>query len=651
MAVSVSWRVFDKGLLLVLLLLCTLHADAKKSSGRDLIEDIVDMKQYKKLLRTKKNVMILYTRSAKDAVEPLKICSDVALELKGQATLASVDCSGEGKKLCKKLKAVPDAGAILKHYKDGEFHKDYDRKLTPKSLSNFLKDPTGDIPWEEDEESVDVAHVPDGDELRKLFQKETSPILIMFYAPWCVFCKRLKPDYAKAATELKGHSVLAAMDLSKPENAVVRHHYNVTGFPTLIYFEAGNLKHKYEGENNKEAIVAFMKNPEKKATKPKEEAWSDTPSDVVHLTEATFDDALQSTASLLVMFYAPWCVHCKKMHPEYVSAAAALKKEQIPGTLAAVDAVKEKALGKKYNVSGYPTVKYFENGQHAYDVQLRTAAKIVDFMKDPKEPPPPPPPEVPWSQVPSEVVHLDEANFKPFLKRKKHALVMFYTNWCGHCKRAKPEFAGAAEKLKDDPKVAFAAVDCTEQSAVCGAYDVGGYPTIKYFSYLKTQSEYNRAKTVADFINFIREQSEASTTAPPVSPPTPTPASPGFWSDVPGADHVKQLTTKDFQAFVEGQDSVLVMFYASWCGFCKDFKPIFAEAALKLHDQKVPGVLVAVDAAEEKSLATKYKIRSLPTVQYFRRGKFVAEYDRKKRAAKDLIDFMKSPPTARKEEL
>ncbi|CAN8013354.1 unnamed protein product, partial [Ixodes persulcatus] len=552
------------------LLLCTLQADAKKSSGRDLIEDIVDMKQYKKLLRTKKNVMILYARSAKDAVEPLKICSDVALELKGQATLASVDCSGEGKKLCKKLKAVPDAGAILKHYKDGEFHKDYDRKLTPKSLSNFLKDPTGDIPWEEDEESVDVAHVPDGDELRKLFQKETSPILIMFYAPWCVFCKRLKPDYAKAATELKGHSVLAAMDLSKPENAVVRHHYNVTGFPTLIYFEAGNLKHKYEGENNKEAIVAFMKNPEKKATKPKEEAWSDTPSDVVHLTEATFDDALQSTASLLVMFYAPWCVHCKKMHPEYVSAAAALKKEQIPGTLAAVDAVKEKALGKKYNVSGYPTVKYFDkreftlyigcqgtsttifdegytlpsvpfppppqelrsnsalqgvvnvlhfflsltteellskfllckldlNGQHAYDVQLRTAAKIVEFMKDPKEPPPPPPPEVPWSQVPSEVVHLDEANFKPFLKRKKHALVMFYTNWCGHCKRAKPEFAGAAEKLKDDPKVAFAAVDCTEQSAVCGAYDVGGYPTIKYFSYLKTQSEYNGAKTVRTF--------------------------------------------------------------------------------------------------------------------------------------------------------
>ncbi|CAN7982492.1 unnamed protein product, partial [Ixodes hexagonus] len=626
------------------ILLCILQLDAKKASGRDLIEDIVDMKQYKKLLRTKKNVMILYARSSKDAVEPLKICSDVALELKGQATLAFVDCSGEGKKLCKKLKAAPDAGPLLKHYKDGEFHKDYDRKLTAKSLSNFLKDPTGDIPWEEDEESADVTHIPDGDELRKLFQKETSPILIMFYAPWCVFCKRLKPDYAKAATELKGHSVLAAMDLSKPENAVVRHHYNVTGFPTLIYFEAGNLKHKYEGENNKEAIVAFMKNPEKKAAKPKEEAWSDTPSDVVHLTEATFDSVLQSSTSLLVMFYAPWCVHCKKMHPEYVSAAATLKKEKIPGTLAAVDAVKEKALGMKYNVSGYPTVKYFENGQLAYDVQLRTAAKIVDFMKDPKEPPPPPPPEVPWSQVPSDVVHLDEANFKPFLKRKKHALVMFYTNWCGHCKRAKPEFAGAAEKLKDDPKhPSFHFWNCPWTFFFfCGfVYTVSNCCVAHFFSHAQ----------VADFVSFIREQSDAGTAAPPASPPAPAQASPGFWSGVPGEDHVKLLTTKDFQAFIESQDSALVMFYASWCGFCKDFKPIFAEAALKLHDQKIPGALVAVDAAEEKSLATKYKIRSLPTVQYFRRGKFVAEYDRKKRTAKDLIDFMKSPPTARKEEL
>lgn len=43
-----------------------------------------------------------------------------------------------------------------------------------------------------------------------------------------------------------------------------------------------------------------------------------------------------------------------------------------------------------------------------------------------QEPPPPPPPEKPWSEVESSVIHLTDENFKPFLKKKKHVLVMFY---------------------------------------------------------------------------------------------------------------------------------------------------------------------------------------------------------------------------------
>lgn len=56
-----------------------------------------------------------------------------------------VDCGDkEGKKLCKKLKvAVSQSnGYELKHYKDGTFNKDYDRKLTVPSISNFMKDPS-----------------------------------------------------------------------------------------------------------------------------------------------------------------------------------------------------------------------------------------------------------------------------------------------------------------------------------------------------------------------------------------------------------------------------------------------------------------------------------------------------------------------------
>jgi protein disulfide-isomerase/protein disulfide isomerase family A protein 5 len=47
----------------------------------------------------------------------------------------------------------------------------------------------------------------------------------------------MKPDYAAAATELKGIGIIAAIDVNKPENSPVRKHYNITGFPTLMYFE------------------------------------------------------------------------------------------------------------------------------------------------------------------------------------------------------------------------------------------------------------------------------------------------------------------------------------------------------------------------------------------------------------------------------
>lgn len=94
--------------------------------------------------------------------------------------------------------------------------------------------------------------------------------------------------------------------------------------------------------------------------------------------------------------------------------------------LAALDATKEQAIAARYEVRGYPTVKYFSYGEFKFDVNVREMQKIVDFMKDPKEPPPPPPPEKPWSEEKSEVVHLNDENYKPFLKKKKHVLVMFY---------------------------------------------------------------------------------------------------------------------------------------------------------------------------------------------------------------------------------
>lgn len=98
--------------------------------------------------------------------------------------------------------------------------------------------------------------------------------------------------------------------------------------------------------------------------------------------------------------------------------------------LSALDATKEEVIASRFSVESYPTVKYFSYGEARFDVNLRESSAIVEFMRHPEEPPPSSV-EKTWFEESSGVVHLTEETFAPFLKRKKHVLVMFYVP-CKH---------------------------------------------------------------------------------------------------------------------------------------------------------------------------------------------------------------------------
>jgi thioredoxin 1 len=76
------------------------------------------------------------------------------------------------------------------------------------------------------------------------------------------------------------------------------------------------------------------------------------------------------------------------------------------------------------------------------------------------------------------------------------------------------------------------------------------------------------------------------------------------------------LTGDTFEATVSGNDIVLVDWWASWCGPCRMFAPIF-EAAAEQHDDIV---FAKVDTEAEQSLAGAAGIMSIPTLMVFREG-------------------------------
>ena len=81
-----------------------------------------------------------------------------------------------------------------------------------------------------------------------------------------------------------------------------------------------------------------------------------------------------------------------------------------------------------------------------------------------------------------------------------------------------------------------------------------------------------------------------------------------------------KITKENFQTEVlEAKETVLIDFWASWCGPCKMIGPVIDQIADERSDIKVG----KINVDEQPELATQFKVMSIPTLLVFKDGKVV----------------------------
>ena len=230
--------------------------------------------------------------------------------------------------------------------------------------------------------------------------------LVEFFAPWCGHCKKLAPQFEKAAKALKGIAKLGAVDMTT--DGAAGNNYGISGYPTLKFFgEDKNSPKDYESGRTAKDISIFiakqvqslistrlgvkidtqLEEEKKEENKPEEPEIPINDEDVVLLSDNDFEDRVFGSDDLwFIEFYAPWCGHCKKLAPEWAKAATALKGQAKFGK---VDSTQNSRLHEKYEIKSYPTIKVFlpgvtqpeeYNGGRDGDILIKEAFLKLDML-------------------------------------------------------------------------------------------------------------------------------------------------------------------------------------------------------------------------------------------------------------------------------
>jgi thiol-disulfide isomerase/thioredoxin len=347
---------------------------------------------------------------------------------------------------------------------------------------------------------------------------------------------------------------------------------------------------------------------------------------------------------VFVMFYAPWCGHCKNAKPEIQKTLGGIATEyndyitgnyKKKGKVAVVfvNGDNYPELAKRHDVQGYPTFKMFKGVSDKHSLESndimeydggRSFSDFEGFLnQDNTEG---------FTNYTEAFANYD----RKVANKDEDVFAMFYAPWCGHCKNAKPEMqktlGGIATEYDDylsgnykkEGNVVVVLVNGDTHPELAKRHDVQGYPTFKMFKGVSDKSslessdimEYDGGRNKEDFEGFLNQD------------------------NTEGYTNYNEAFTNYYEKFSNPNEDVFVMFYADWCGHCKTAKPHIQKSLGGIateYDDYTSGnyrshngkSIVLVNADKFPEITRQHGVQGYPTFKYFKsvKGKNLLAHD------------------------
>ncbi|XP_067667289.1 protein disulfide-isomerase A3-like isoform X1 [Haliotis asinina] len=448
----------------------------------------------------------------------------------------------------------------------------------------------------------DVLEYTDSDFASKVAQHEL--ILVEFFAPWCGHCKKLAPEYEKAATTLKSSDPpvhLAKVDCTA--NTEVCGKYGVSGYPTLKIFRNGEFAEEYNGPREAGGIVKLMKSKAGPSSKNCE-------------TEEDLQKFLSVNEYAVVGFFGS---EDDELAQIFKKTADAMSSElRFAHTYS-------KDVARKYKRSDEIVVfrpkkfqSKFEENEVAFDGDVKEY-KVKKWVE-----------ETCLGLCPQR--GQDNAN-----KFKNPLFVVYYdVDYVKNMKGTnywRNRVMKVGKKLQGEGKAVYFAISNKEEMKFelneNGIDDISGdKPFVCARDTKDRKFRMEGDFSMESFEQFVRDVLDGKVEPYLKSEPVPEP------NDEP----VKVVVAKNFDEIVNNEEKdVLIEFYAPWCGHCKSLAPKYDELAEKLKDE--PEITIAKMDATANDVSKPYEVSGFPTLYFAPRKSKGAP--KKYNGGREVDDFLK----------